>query len=161
EQEALGAGFVPDLPELRDRLLGDGLVLDVPLLADRAQSTHLRGERLLRPAAQRARTPRAAARHRHDQGVRLAGLRHPRGDADGARVACRLRVPAGRSGAHVSTPEQGGVRLGRRVPALGRGGVTDMAALLPPEFSDLEPFASDWCLASEPERYAKRLASTM
>ena len=34
-------------------------------------------------------------------------------------------------------------------------------ALLPPEFSDLEPFAQGWCLASEPERYAKRLASTM
>jgi len=34
-------------------------------------------------------------------------------------------------------------------------------ALLPPEFSDLERFAEDWCLASEPERYAKRLASTM
>jgi hypothetical protein len=34
-------------------------------------------------------------------------------------------------------------------------------ALLPPEFSDLEPFAKDWCLASEPERYAKRLASSM
>ena len=34
-------------------------------------------------------------------------------------------------------------------------------ALLPPEFSDLEPFAKDWCLAGEPERYAKRLASTM
>jgi len=33
--------------------------------------------------------------------------------------------------------------------------------LLPPEFSDLEPFAREWCLASEPERYAKRLASTM
>jgi len=33
--------------------------------------------------------------------------------------------------------------------------------LLPPEFSDLERFANDWCLASEPERYAKRLASTM
>jgi hypothetical protein len=33
--------------------------------------------------------------------------------------------------------------------------------LLPPEFSDLEPFARDWCLASEPERYAKRLASSM
>jgi len=33
--------------------------------------------------------------------------------------------------------------------------------LLPPEFADLEPFATDWCLASEPERYAKRLASTM
>ena len=34
-------------------------------------------------------------------------------------------------------------------------------ALLPPEFSDLEPFAEPWCLAGEPERYAKRLASTM
>lgn len=34
-------------------------------------------------------------------------------------------------------------------------------ALLPPEFSDLEPFARTWCLASEPARYAKRLASTM
>jgi hypothetical protein len=34
-------------------------------------------------------------------------------------------------------------------------------ALLPPEFSDLEPFAETWCLAGEPERYAKRLASTM
>lgn len=35
------------------------------------------------------------------------------------------------------------------------------AALLPPQFSALEPFAESWCLASEPERYAKRLASTM
>ena len=35
------------------------------------------------------------------------------------------------------------------------------ASLLPPEFADLEPFAKEWCLASEPERYAKRLASTM
>lgn len=33
--------------------------------------------------------------------------------------------------------------------------------LLPPEFSDLEPFVADWCLESEPERYAKRLASSM
>ena len=33
--------------------------------------------------------------------------------------------------------------------------------LLPPKFSDLEPFARTWCLANEPERYAKRLASTM
>jgi hypothetical protein len=32
--------------------------------------------------------------------------------------------------------------------------------LLPPEFSDLEQF-SDWCLGSEAERYAKRLASSM
>ena len=33
-------------------------------------------------------------------------------------------------------------------------------ATLPPEFADLEPFA-DWCLPSEGERYAKRLASSM
>jgi hypothetical protein len=34
-------------------------------------------------------------------------------------------------------------------------------ALLPPEFSDLERFASTWCLATEPERWAQRLASSM
>jgi hypothetical protein len=33
--------------------------------------------------------------------------------------------------------------------------------LLPSEFSDLEPWARDWCFDSEPERYAKRLSSTM
>jgi len=33
--------------------------------------------------------------------------------------------------------------------------------LLPPEFSDLEPWVEGWCLDSEPERYAKRLSSTM
>jgi hypothetical protein len=33
--------------------------------------------------------------------------------------------------------------------------------LLPQQFSDLEPFARTWCIANEPERYAKRLASTM
>ncbi len=35
-----------------------------------------------------------------------------------------------------------------------------MNPVLPPEFADLEPF-SDWCLASEAERYAKRLSSSM
>ena len=35
------------------------------------------------------------------------------------------------------------------------------AALLPAEFADLERFVADWCLDSEPERYAKRLGSTM
>ena len=34
-------------------------------------------------------------------------------------------------------------------------------APLPPGFSDLESWVEDWCLDSEPERYAKRLASTM
>jgi hypothetical protein len=32
---------------------------------------------------------------------------------------------------------------------------------LPNEFSDLEPFAEKWCLGSEPERFAERLASSM
>ena len=35
------------------------------------------------------------------------------------------------------------------------------AAMLPAEFADLEPFAAPWCLASEPERWAQRLASSM
>ena len=41
-----------------------------------------------------------------------------------------------------------------RRPDLGR------VMSLPPEFADLEPFA-DWCLETEAERYAKRLASSM
>ena len=36
-----------------------------------------------------------------------------------------------------------------------------MSALLPPEFADLEPFAETWCLATEPERWARRLDSSM
>jgi hypothetical protein len=32
---------------------------------------------------------------------------------------------------------------------------------LPGEFSDLEPFAAKWCLATERERYAARLSSSM
>jgi len=35
-----------------------------------------------------------------------------------------------------------------------------MNPVLPPDFADLEPFA-DWCLHTEAERYAKRLASSM
>jgi hypothetical protein len=38
--------------------------------------------------------------------------------------------------------------------------VSSESSLFPAEFADLEPFA-EWCLPSEPERYAKRLASTM
>ena len=34
-------------------------------------------------------------------------------------------------------------------------------ALLPARFSTLEPFAVTWCLATESERYAQRLSSTM
>ncbi|MGD0882848.1 MAG: hypothetical protein ABSB09_14880 [Acidimicrobiales bacterium] len=35
-----------------------------------------------------------------------------------------------------------------------------MTPILPAEFADLEPF-SDWCLPTEGERYARRLASSM
>ena len=34
-------------------------------------------------------------------------------------------------------------------------------ALLPPAFADLERYAPKWCLATEHERYAARLASSM
>jgi hypothetical protein len=34
-------------------------------------------------------------------------------------------------------------------------------ALLPPEFAELEPFAPTWCLPTERERFAQRMASTM
>ena len=33
--------------------------------------------------------------------------------------------------------------------------------LLPRAFADLEPFASRWCLATEPERWAHRLATNL
>lgn len=35
------------------------------------------------------------------------------------------------------------------------------ASLLPPDFADLEPWAATWCLATEPERWERRMASTM
>ncbi len=34
-------------------------------------------------------------------------------------------------------------------------------ALLPSQFSDLEPFAAKWCLSTEGERFAQRMASSM
>src|SRR5262245_64501498 len=33
--------------------------------------------------------------------------------------------------------------------------------LLPAEFAQLEPWAATWCLATEPERWAQRLRSSM
>jgi hypothetical protein len=35
------------------------------------------------------------------------------------------------------------------------------APMLPTEFADLEPFAATWCLPTEAERWAQRLACTM
>jgi hypothetical protein len=34
-------------------------------------------------------------------------------------------------------------------------------ALLPAEFADLEPYAATWCLPTEAERFARRLATPM
>ena len=34
-------------------------------------------------------------------------------------------------------------------------------ALLPSQFAEREPYATTWCLATERERFAQRLASTM
>ena len=34
-------------------------------------------------------------------------------------------------------------------------------SMLPDQFSELEPFASKWCLATESERWDTRMASTM
>ena len=36
-----------------------------------------------------------------------------------------------------------------------------MSPILPAEFADLEPFAAEWSLRTEAERYARRLSSTM
>ncbi len=36
-----------------------------------------------------------------------------------------------------------------------------MSRMLPLEFADLEPFAAKWCLATETERFERRLASPM
>ena len=36
-----------------------------------------------------------------------------------------------------------------------------MSSLLPPEFADLEPYAEQWCLPTETERFERRMASDM
>jgi hypothetical protein len=33
--------------------------------------------------------------------------------------------------------------------------------MLPSSFAELEPFAEQWCLATEPERWAQRMSSSM
>jgi hypothetical protein len=35
-----------------------------------------------------------------------------------------------------------------------------MTARLPEQFAELEPFAGTWCLATEPERWERRLATS-
>ena len=36
-----------------------------------------------------------------------------------------------------------------------------MTSPLPVEFSDIEPFAATWCLATEPERWERRMEGSM
>jgi hypothetical protein len=36
-----------------------------------------------------------------------------------------------------------------------------VSTFLPPEFADLEPFAATWCLPTERQRFAQRMASSM
>lgn len=36
-----------------------------------------------------------------------------------------------------------------------------MSALLPEAFAGLQPYATTWCLATEPERWAQRLATSI
>ena len=36
-----------------------------------------------------------------------------------------------------------------------------MSPLLPPEFAELEPYAEQWCLPTETERFERRMASDM
>src|SRR5262249_3192824 len=49
----------------------------------------------------------------------------------------------------------------KKCPEKGRYGVTAPSRMLPEEFADLEPLAARWSLATEPERWAQRLGSSM
>ena len=39
--------------------------------------------------------------------------------------------------------------------------MSQSVTMLPPRFADLEPFAPRWCLATERERFAQRIAGPM
>jgi hypothetical protein len=36
-----------------------------------------------------------------------------------------------------------------------------VTTMLPPDFADLEPYATKWCLPTEPQRLAERMSSSM
>ncbi len=50
--------------------------------------------------------------------------------------------------------------MGGRLREEGRD-LTRTTNLLPDEFAELEPFAAEWSLAAEGDRFAKRLATSM
>ena len=81
----------------------------------------------------------------------------------GLEARRRRPVPAQRPGGAGAELPPGRGRLGRRLPSATRRVRRGERRwrLLPSEFSDLEPFAEKWCLATEPERWAQRMSSTM
>src|SRR5262249_42396534 len=78
-----------------------------------------------------------------------------------ARISSVRELPLERPGDPGPPLPQDGRRLGRRARAVAVGSEPMSTPLLPTEFADLEPFATTWCLVTEPERWAQRLASTM
>ena len=72
------------------------------------------------------------------------------------------RFPLMRPGGAVPASAQGGDRVGQRLPA-GEGRSQHLMAdsMLPSQFADLEPFAPKWCLPTERERFAERMATSM
>src|SRR5262249_48325137 len=118
------------------------------------------GDAVLHAFAHPPRAHRARARRGVLQGIRAAGREHARGDAVDARIARDHRVPPERPGGALPASPHGDSEVGRRLSARQRrSGI--VSAMLPAEFADLESFAEAWCLASEPERWDKRLASSM
>ncbi len=115
-QPAVGPRLVRLLPQLHAGGVGAGLVPHLPLLADRLQPAHLRGHALLRSGQDGARPDASGDDRSHVQGVRSAGLQHARGDADDARVAGGLPLPPERPGGSPPPPAQVGRRLRGRVP---------------------------------------------
>ena len=124
--KALGAGFLPGVPELRDRVLGDGLVPHVPLLAGGVQSAAVRSERLLHAS-------RAACAN-----VSPSSSASPRSRSTPWRIAARWRRRRWRSSRAPVTSypigdqefmcrhgEPHDQQMGRRLPARARGGLTD------------------------------------
>src|SRR5262249_36538442 len=105
-----------------------------------------------------ARRPRDGGRR--VQGVLAPGREHARGHAARSRGARGRPVPAQRPGSARAALPPRRAQPGRGVRAQAGGGLKPMA-MLPDGFSDLERFAHKWCLATERERWAERMSSTM
>src|SRR5262249_9935455 len=134
----------------------------VSLLAHVAQHARVRGRSPLRARPERPGAPGARVRRHHVQGVRPAGLRHARRYADGAGAGGLPGVPAERPGDPGAPLPQDRARLGGCLHCRAGGGVAAMSdPLLPREFGELEPWAATWCLATEAERWAERMRSSM